>query len=49
MRTVYEVTQECEYTGTISTLYRGGNKAEALRVKRDNPGTTYRSYYAGDQ
>ena len=48
MKTIYHVTQECEFTGEVSTVYKGGNKREALRAKRDHDNTTYRSYYAAE-
>jgi len=46
MKTVYEVTQECEFTGKVSVVYKGGNKREALSAKRNHDNTTFRSYYA---
>lgn len=46
MKTIYLITKECEYTGSIQTLYRGGNKREALATARDYPEANYTSFYA---
>lgn len=46
MKTVYEVTEECQYTGRVSVVYRGGNKREALSAKRNSENGVFRSYYA---
>lgn len=46
MKTIYQVTRECEYSGEIQILYKGGSKREALKTARDYPEARYISYYA---